>query len=119
MGVAIVRVHSFFEGSFHVLIHVLARISGRKRSGKTARRYRTCLFAYIPQTHTPPFPFTVRDVVALGRTPYLRQFNRMGATDEAIVNECMKRMGVDIWSDRPYTELSGGLLVPWRSNHSY
>lgn len=66
------------------------------------------LFAYIPQTHTPPFPFTVRDVVALGRTPYLGQFNRMGATDEAIVNECMERMGVDIWSDRPYTELSGG-----------
>ena len=27
-------------------------------------------FAYIPQAHTPPFPFKVSDVVILGRTPY-------------------------------------------------
>lgn len=32
---------------------------------------RAKLFAYIPQAHTPPFPFTVADVVILGRTPYV------------------------------------------------
>ena len=30
-------------------------------------------FAYIPQAHTPPFPFSVADVVLMGRTSQRRR----------------------------------------------
>ena len=29
---------------------------------------------YVPQAHTPPFPFTVLDVVTMGRTAHLGAF---------------------------------------------
>jgi iron complex transport system ATP-binding protein len=69
---------------------------------------RAKLLAYIPQTHTPPFPFTVRDVVALGRTVHLGRFSHASPEDERIVSACMKRMGVDSFAHVPYTQLSGG-----------
>jgi len=32
------------------------------------------LMVYVPQTHIPVFPYTVFDVVLMGRTPYLGIF---------------------------------------------
>lgn len=70
---------------------------------------RAKLFAYIPQAHTPPFPFTVADVVILGRTPYVMGgLSRVSEEDKAIAWACMERMGVGHLARRPYTELSGG-----------
>lgn len=69
---------------------------------------RAKLFAYIPQKHTPPFPYTVRNVVALGRTPYLDRTSRMGEQDRSVVQASMERMGMAKFADVPYTELSGG-----------
>ena len=65
-------------------------------------------FAYIPQTHTPPFPFTVADVVILGRTPYINSLAVVSDEDKRVAFDCMERMGVTQFADRPYTELSGG-----------
>ena len=64
--------------------------------------------AYIPQAHTPPFPFTVADVVILGRTPYVNKLARVPEADKRIALECMERMGVAGFAERPYTHLSGG-----------
>lgn len=69
---------------------------------------RAKLFAYIPQTHTPPFPFTVHDVVQLGRTAYVDRLSRSNAHDEDVVASCMERMGIDDLANQPYTQLSGG-----------
>lgn len=69
---------------------------------------RARLFAYIPQTHTPPFPYAVRDVVMLGRTPYIGRLSLASAQDERVVDEAMERMGVAELALRPYTQLSGG-----------
>ena len=65
-------------------------------------------FAYIPQAHTPPFPFTVADVVILGRTPYINSMAVVGDTDKEVAFDCMSRMGIAELADRPYTQLSGG-----------
>lgn len=69
---------------------------------------RAKLFAYIPQAHTPPFPFTVADVVILGRTPYINKLAVVSDKDKQIAFEAMERMGITQYADRPYTELSGG-----------
>lgn len=64
--------------------------------------------AYIPQTHTPPFPFTVRDVVLLGRTPHLSRMCQPTKKDQKIARQAMERLGISAYADRCYTQLSGG-----------
>ncbi|MGI6032643.1 MAG: ABC transporter ATP-binding protein [Coriobacteriales bacterium] len=65
--------------------------------------------AYVTQSHTPPFPYRVKDVVLLGR------INRVGAgqptdNDLMVVDSAMKDMGVYDLRERPYTDISGGQL---------
>ncbi|RCX21072.1 iron complex transport system ATP-binding protein [Anaerobacterium chartisolvens] len=63
---------------------------------------------YVPQAHTPPFPFKVLDVVTMGRTAHLGAFASPSACDTAIAEEALQTLGVSFLSDRIYTEISGG-----------
>lgn len=69
---------------------------------------RARLMAYVPQEHKPPFPLLVRDVVMLGRTPYLGLLGRATAADCQIVEDTLAWIGLRHLSDRPYDRLSGG-----------
>ncbi len=64
--------------------------------------------AYIPQTHTPAFPFTVRDVVIMGRTAQLGGFSSPGRKDREIADESLETLDIYSLKDRIYTQLSGG-----------
>lgn len=64
--------------------------------------------AYIPQTHTPPFSFIVKDVVLLGRTPHLSRSCHPSPKDESIAKAAMERLGISDYANKRYTELSGG-----------
>ena len=63
---------------------------------------------YIPQGHIPSFPFTVEDVVLMGRTPYLNLSQTPKEKDIEIANKAIKDMGIEHLKDKPYTNLSGG-----------
>jgi iron complex transport system ATP-binding protein len=65
-------------------------------------------FAYIPQAHTPPFPYSVRDVVILGRTPYLNRMAIVSPEDRLVAYRSMKQLGIENLADETYTDLSGG-----------
>ena len=66
-------------------------------------------FAYIPQAHTPPFPFKVSDVVILGRTPYLTGIaTNVSAHDQIVAYRAMQQLSIEHLADKIYTELSGG-----------
>lgn len=69
---------------------------------------RAKLFAYIPQSHTPPFPFTVADVVLLGRAPHIGQFARIREKDRVIAYQAMQQLSIEGMADKIYSELSGG-----------
>jgi iron complex transport system ATP-binding protein len=69
---------------------------------------RARLMAYVPQEHKPPFPLLVRDVVMLGRTPYLGLLGRPAPEDWRIVYDTLERVGLTGLGDRPYDRLSGG-----------
>lgn len=64
--------------------------------------------AYVPQYHTPPFPYTVYEVVLMGRSAHLQQFASPGKTDEEIALSMIDRMGISHLADEIYTEISGG-----------
>ena len=65
-------------------------------------------FAYIPQAHTPPFPFSVADVVLMGRTPYVNRLARTTARDRQVAYGALELLGIQELSDVAYTTLSGG-----------
>jgi iron complex transport system ATP-binding protein len=64
--------------------------------------------AYVAQSHAAPFPYLVRDVVALGRLPRKSWFAAANARDGACVDEVMRRLKISHLAERPYTEISGG-----------
>ncbi|NTW28218.1 MAG: ABC transporter ATP-binding protein [Coriobacteriia bacterium] len=75
----------------------------RMRERELARRV-----AYIPQAHTPPFPFTVADVVIMGRTPYINRLAVVSEEDKAIAVCALRRLSIEHLASRTYTQLSGG-----------
>ena len=83
------------------------RVDGVSTHGMTERELAR-VFAYIPQIHRPPFPFTVADVVLMGRTPHLASMSRASQHDRDVAFEAMERMGVLHLASRSYTALSGG-----------
>lgn len=76
-------------------------------AGLTAAE-RARLIAYIPQIHRPPFPFSVFDVVAMGRTAHLDQLSRFTAHDKEIASAAIAQLGLESVADHSYTTLSGG-----------
>lgn len=60
------------------------------------------------QDHTPSFPFTVLDVVIMGRTPYLGRFGAPSPKDAALAEEALDKVGMRDLKEKPYTEVSGG-----------
>lgn len=66
------------------------------------------LAAYVPQHHEKHFPFSVLDVILMGRTAHLGFFDSPGADDREKVMELLARMGMSSLAERDYRELSGG-----------
>lgn len=63
---------------------------------------------YIPQGHIPTFPFTVKEVVLMGRAPYLNLTQSPKENDLKIAEESIKNLGIEHLENKAYTELSGG-----------
>ncbi len=66
------------------------------------------IIGYVPQSHTPSFPFPVREVVVMGRSPHLGPLSSPSDADMRIAEESMAAVGVSHLSDRPCTDISGG-----------
>ena len=66
------------------------------------------IMGYIPQAHTPPFPFKVLDVVLMGRTSYLSSLAVPGKEDEKIALESLEELNIGHLQDKIYTKISGG-----------
>jgi iron complex transport system ATP-binding protein len=64
--------------------------------------------SYVPQEHRVSFPFTVEEVVLMGRTPHIGHFSGPSRDDVNYTEDAMERIGIQSIANRPYTELSGG-----------
>ncbi len=63
---------------------------------------------YVPQVHTPPFPFTVLDMVAMGRVAHMGIFGTPNQKDTDAAENALERLDMSDFRDRIYTEISGG-----------
>ncbi|HET6465015.1 MAG TPA: ABC transporter ATP-binding protein [Nitrospiria bacterium] len=71
--------------------------------GTLARRV-----SMVPQELPVAFPYTVLEMVLMGRYPHMNGWAFESAEDHRIALSAMERMGVDSFAHRLFTELSGG-----------
>lgn len=64
--------------------------------------------AFVPQHHVRTFPYTVMEVVLMGRAAYSGMFSTPSSDDKRIAGEALELLGLSGLSSRPYTKLSGG-----------
>lgn len=63
---------------------------------------------YIPQGHIPTFPFTVEEVVIMGRAPYVNLTESPKKEDIEIADNALKTLNIEYLKDKNYTNISGG-----------
>ena len=64
--------------------------------------------ALVPQESVFAFPFSVAEVVLMGRAPHLGWLGFEGRVDRAVASAAMSRLGIQSLADRSILELSGG-----------
>lgn len=84
-------------------IHLDGSVLSRMKRRQVAQRV-----AVVPQQFSMPFAFTVREVVLLGRTPFLSLFSDEGEQDHRVVQQVIERIGIAALKERFFNELSGG-----------
>jgi ABC-type Mn2+/Zn2+ transport system ATPase subunit len=83
---------------------------GEIRIGDAHAHHQLPRLAYLPQRHAVDwdFPITVRAVVAQGRYPALRPWQRLRAADHAAIDRALDELGIVDLADRQIRMLSGG-----------
>lgn len=66
------------------------------------------LISYVPQEHKPPFPFTVREMILMGRSPYMGGIFGLKKEDYIEAEKAIEMVNIADISDKPVTALSGG-----------
>jgi iron complex transport system ATP-binding protein len=77
-----------------------------KDAGKINLKELSKMMGYVPQSSMSTFPFTVFDVVLMGRKPYIHW--SLSERDSEIVAEMLDYLGISELAMRHYNELSGG-----------
>jgi iron complex transport system ATP-binding protein len=82
-------------------------LDGRDASS-LGRRERARAVALVPQETAVDFPFSVAEVVLMGRTPHLGWLGFESGRDLAVARDAMERLGIASLAERSILELSGG-----------
>lgn len=98
---------------FKTLLGLLPSLAGRVLLDGTdlchlARNRIARRVAYVPQAHEAVFPYTVGDMVLMGRTAHRGIFASPGPSDRGRAREVLERLGIGDLGDRDYTRISGG-----------
>ena len=82
-------------------------LDGRENSTLTQKE-RARITAVVPQNFVPGFAFKAKEIVAMGRHPYLKRMQSETEEDYRIVDEAMEQTGTLHLRERKITQLSGG-----------
>ena len=89
--------------------HGTVTILGR-RAGDWKRREMARHVAVVSQAGDVRVQVSVRDLVSMGRYPYLSPWSPLGSRDQAVVNSCLEAVDLTELADRDAAALSGGEL---------
>jgi len=83
------------------------KLAGRPLQ-EVSRRERSRAVALVPQELHMPFPFSVDEMVMLGRTPYLGSWGTEGPADRRAVRRALALTATADFADRAFHDLSAG-----------
>lgn len=66
--------------------------------------------SYVPQVHQVSFPYTVSNLVCMGRTKKIKHFAMPSKEDREIAMECLEEVGISDIAEKKCQNLSGGQL---------
>ncbi len=98
---------------FKTMLGLLPSLSGSVRIdnediSQWDERKKAHYIAYIPQSHQPPFPYTVHQVVVMGRTAHLGLTSAPSRADHDLADQVLESLGLLHLRDKVYTRISGG-----------
>ncbi|HRO11232.1 ABC transporter ATP-binding protein [Amaricoccus sp.] len=101
---------------FRTLLGLLPPQAGRvELDGHPVASFSRAAFArrvgYVPQAGAPTFPFTVRDVVLMGRASRIAPFAAPSPADRAVAEAALATIGIARLADRRFPEISGRALA--------
>ncbi len=100
---------TFFKSALRLLNPVKGEIILNDISiDKWNRKELAKQIAYVPQNHVPPFAFTVKEVIAMGRNPHQQGMGRLGPEDKRAVEEAIELLGIGDLGNKDYMRISGG-----------
>ncbi|MDD2389401.1 MAG: ABC transporter ATP-binding protein [Desulfobacterales bacterium] len=90
---------SVTSGNIHLNGTPIQSLSGRQRAR---------LLGTVPQETSVIFPYRVRDVVMMGRAPYIGTFSMPGKQDRYYIEKAMDETGIRALEDELFSGISGG-----------
>ncbi len=93
----------------HIPISGSIVING-KRIEEIKRKNYSKYISYVPQSVVSVFPFTVHEIVMMGRTPYLNLMGFEKKEDNIIVDEALELLELTGMRNKGINEISGGEL---------
>src|SRR5712671_4665124 len=85
----------------------LTAIDGEAISRWNSRR-RALTFGYVPQSGAGAFPFTVREIVLMGRTAHRGAFTAPSTADRQAAAMAINTLGIEHLTEREWVRVSGG-----------
>ena len=84
-------------------------LHGREVRNITRRKFaRSVSVVMSGKTLRPSYPFSVREIIAMGRLPYRGIFSRLTRNDEAVIARSAETLGITEFLDRDIMTLSDG-----------
>ena len=98
---------------FKTMMGLLPALSGElqvlnKPIRRWSRRSLARRVGYVPQAHDSMFPFTVEEIVLMGRSAHLGPYSVPAAHDRNIAQQCLEQLNILKLRGKAYTEISGG-----------
>ena len=85
----------------------VVQVDGEPISGWSPRR-RAQAFGYVPQNSSGAFPFTVADLVLMGRTAHRGVFAAPSGADRRAADEAIAALAIEHLAQREWLRVSGG-----------
>lgn len=73
-----------------------------------SRKELACSISFVPQNVNIDVSFTVYDIVAMGRNPYMKRFQDLSQKDRDLINYAMEVTNCAYLKDKVFSYLSGG-----------
>ena len=83
------------------------RVDGWPTADWSARQ-RALTFGYVPQSGGGAFPFTVAELVLMGRTAHRGPFSAPSAADREVAANALATLGIEPLAKREWVRISGG-----------